>query len=111
MIARPCLRSQRRVQDDGSFSKSIDLVAHAKRTGAVITNAMVQELSDLIPEMTSLNISGCDNVTDIGLWCVQPLERQYDPGCYLRLHTCLWSHLCSLTHWHAEPPFNRTMAT
>ena len=70
-------------QDDGTFCKSLDLAAHSKRTGAVITNAIMQELSDLIPGITSLNISGCDAVTDVGIWCVMwwpLLISVYQPG-------------------------------
>ncbi len=35
----------------------------------MITNAIMQELSDLIPDMVSLNICDCDAVTDVGIWC------------------------------------------
>jgi hypothetical protein len=56
--------------DDCTFSNSIDLASHASETGAVITNAVVQELSDIVPSMTAVNINKCYEVTDIGLWCV-----------------------------------------
>ena len=64
------------LQDDGTFATTLDLAAHSRRTGASVTNAIVQELSDLIPNMTSLNLSGCDAVTDIGLWCVVTSFKQ-----------------------------------
>jgi hypothetical protein len=57
------------IDDNGNFLDTIDLHAHHEETGVPITNAVVQEVTDLIPGITSLNINDCNLVTDVGLWC------------------------------------------
>ena len=54
--------------DVGNFRSDIDLQAHARDSGSVVTDATVQEVADLCSEMTSLRITGCREVTDVGLW-------------------------------------------
>ena len=57
------------VDDDlQSLKLSIDLRAHAKESGVPVTNATVQELAAMIPNLTALNLSDCSDVTDVGLW-------------------------------------------
>ncbi len=68
------------MDESGSLSDVIDLEQYRKQNHTHITNAVVQELADLIPTMTSLNIAGCFEVTDVGLWCVH--------ACLPRLNCC-----------------------
>lgn len=58
------------MDESGAMSDEIDLAFYRKQNHTHITNAVVQELADLIPSMTSLNLSGCFEVTDVGLWYV-----------------------------------------
>ena len=56
------------MDETGALSDSIDLAQQRRENHQHITNAVVQELSDLIPSITSLNLQDCFEVTDIGLW-------------------------------------------
>lgn len=56
------------LDDEGNFVPTIDLSAYSKATGTAVTNGIVQEIADLIPGITSLNINGSTLVTDVGLW-------------------------------------------
>ncbi|GMH96083.1 hypothetical protein TrVE_jg13687 [Triparma verrucosa] len=58
--------------DERNFSimDKIDLHQHSLDTGVEITNATVQEVCAMKPDMTSLNLSQCSAVTDVGLWAI-----------------------------------------
>jgi len=58
--------------DEQNFSikDAIDLHQHSLDTGKEVTNVMVQEICVMKPDMTSLNLSKCDKVTDVGLWAI-----------------------------------------
>ena len=56
--------------DLGTFKQHIDLPRHALDSGAPITDATVQEVADLHPDVVSLNLRKCDQVTDVGLWAL-----------------------------------------
>ena len=58
--------------DDSSFSikDSINLHRHSLDTGKEVTNVLVQEVCVMKPDMTSLNLSQCRKVTDVGLWAI-----------------------------------------
>eukprot|EP00941_MAST-03F_sp_MAST-3F-sp1_P000797 g797.t1 len=57
-------------EDATHLSLDIDLPKYAKDSGNSITNSMVQELAEMVPYMTNLNLSGCKEVTDVGLWAL-----------------------------------------
>lgn len=56
--------------EDGTLSTDIDLKQYAIDSGQTITNAVVQELCAIQPHLTRLNLSGCSEVTDAGLWAI-----------------------------------------
>jgi hypothetical protein len=56
------------MDETGSLCDTIDLAYHRRVNHQHITNAVVQELSDLIPSITALNLEDCFEVTDTGLW-------------------------------------------
>jgi hypothetical protein len=51
------------------LSDDVDLTT-LLRDGARVTNAMVQELCMCTPHVRALNLAGCEEVTDAGLWAV-----------------------------------------
>ena len=57
------------LQDDlGRLRKDINLEVHASSSGVPVSNATVQEVCELNPELTILTLRNCDLVTDAGLW-------------------------------------------
>jgi F-box/leucine-rich repeat protein 2/20 len=48
----------------------IDLAKFGRDAGKVINNAVVQELCIVNPNITSLDMTGCDEVTDVALWAI-----------------------------------------
>ena len=50
-----------------TFKDNIDLETHSRVSGAVVTDKTVQEITELIPHLKVLNLSGCSDVTDNGL--------------------------------------------
>ncbi|KAF0722452.1 hypothetical protein AaE_009950, partial [Aphanomyces astaci] len=54
--------------DIGTFRTEIDLYQHAIDSGLAVTDATVQEVSHLVPGLTSLKLSNCIDVTDAGIW-------------------------------------------
>ncbi|ETV88806.1 hypothetical protein H257_00298 [Aphanomyces astaci] len=56
--------------DIGTFRTEIDLYQHAIDSGLAVTDAAVQEVSHLVPGLTSLKLSNCIDVTDAGIWSV-----------------------------------------
>lgn len=88
--------------DFGELKRSIDLVKHGKDTGAPITDGVLQELSDLHPHVESLNLHGCAQVTDVGLWalarnCID-LKRLFLGGCDQITHIGLRSLSLRCSH-------------
>ena len=84
------------MDESGSLSDAIDLAYHRRENHQHITNAVVQELSDLIPSITSLNLEDCFEVTDTGLWYVTtPAPPRTGPvtnGQHLKLHATRARH-------------------
>ena len=76
--------------DLGELKRDIDLVKHSEDTNTPITDGVLQELSDLHPSVESINLRGCDRITDIGLWA---LSR----NCIHLKHLCL-SGCDQITH-------------
>ena len=48
----------------------ISLHQYAVDTGKEVTNATVQELCIIQPNMIRLDMSHCEKVTDVGLWAI-----------------------------------------
>ena len=60
------------LKDDlGRLRLDVNLEVHAESSGIPVTNATVQEVCELNPQMTSLCVRNCFDVSDAGLWCVQ----------------------------------------
>ena len=57
-------------KEDGTFYNAIDLRQYGIDSGQLITNGIVQELCTVQPSMTSLDLSDCDLVSDVGLWAI-----------------------------------------
>jgi hypothetical protein len=56
--------------DNGSFANDIDLQKYSLESGQVVTNLLLQELSIIQPNIISLNLSQCKEITDVGLWAI-----------------------------------------
>jgi F-box/leucine-rich repeat protein 2/20 len=57
-------------EESWTIKKSINLHQHNLDTGTEITNAVVQEVCCMKPDVYSLNLKKCTSVTDIGLWAI-----------------------------------------
>ncbi|CAM9101386.1 unnamed protein product [Hapterophycus canaliculatus] len=55
---------------DCSIKKRLDLYVHQTETGRPVTDAVVQEVCKLRPDMIGLSLRDCTEVTDVGLWCI-----------------------------------------
>ncbi|CAM9339293.1 unnamed protein product [Scytosiphon promiscuus] len=55
---------------DCSIKKRLDLYVHQTETGRPVTDAVVQEVCKLRPDMIGLSLRDCIEVTDVGLWCI-----------------------------------------
>ncbi|CAM9318828.1 unnamed protein product [Ectocarpus sp. 8 AP-2014] len=55
---------------DCSIKKRLDLYVHQTETGRPVTDAVVQEVCKLRPEMIGLSLRNCIEVTDVGMWCI-----------------------------------------
>ena len=53
-----------------SIRHDIDLERHAIDTGQTVTDTTVQEICVMKPDMSSLNLSGCREVSDVALWAI-----------------------------------------
>jgi hypothetical protein len=56
--------------ENGTLLSSIDLRRYGIESGSVITNATVQELCGIHPKVQELNMTGCSQVSDVGLWAI-----------------------------------------
>ena len=56
--------------DLGSFKTEVDLREHAKDSGTVIRDVTVQEVADMNSDLKILSLSGCVEVTDVGIWAL-----------------------------------------
>ena len=57
-------------ENDWTIKSEIDLRQHYLDTGIEINNTTVQEVCVMKPDMVSLNLTLCSQVTDIGLWAI-----------------------------------------
>lgn len=64
MLRNFCNDENQRLKDD------IDLHKYSIDTGEEVTNATVQELCQLIPNIKRLDVTKCYQVSDVGLWCI-----------------------------------------
>lgn len=55
---------------NGTLAESIDLPKHARDSGNVITNSLIEEVASMHPNMRELNIVRCVELTDVGLWSI-----------------------------------------
>jgi len=57
-------------EEDGSLRRNIDLHEHALETGKPITDATVQEVCKLQPNLEELTLTNATLMGDVGLWAV-----------------------------------------
>lgn len=50
-----------------TFKDNIDLESHSLVSGTAVNDKSIQEITQMIPHLKILNISGCNDVTDNGL--------------------------------------------
>lgn len=53
--------------EHGDLKKVVDLEKHQKDSGRPISDAMLQQIGALNPEIEQLNLRNC-SFTDLGLW-------------------------------------------
>jgi F-box/leucine-rich repeat protein 2/20 len=56
--------------ENGELKDDIDLEVHGQESRQTITNATVQEVTEMNPRLKGLTINNCTGVTDIGLWSI-----------------------------------------
>jgi hypothetical protein len=56
--------------ENGSLLPVIDLRRYGMDSGQIITNGVVQELCGLHTRIENLNLQGCSQVSDVGLWAI-----------------------------------------
>lgn len=57
-------------ESGGAFRRVIDLRQHALDTGLEVSDATLQEVVATVPLVRGLNLTGCTQVTDAGLWAL-----------------------------------------
>ena len=57
-------------EHDHSITVNVNMEMFAEDSGEKVTNAVVQELCIIQPEMRSLNLRGCRDITDVSLWTI-----------------------------------------
>jgi hypothetical protein len=57
-------------EDDGAMRREISLQQYAIDSGEMITNATVQELCVVQPNIDYLNLTSCGLITDVALWTI-----------------------------------------
>ena len=58
------------LEENGSLKTDIDLEQYAVDAGEVITNATIQELCLIQPNLLTLNLKGCHHISDVALWTI-----------------------------------------
>ena len=58
------------LDSSGALNPHIDMVAHAIDSGVAITNSLLQEVLQFHPNVESLNLQACSEITDVGLWAI-----------------------------------------
>eukprot|EP00947_MAST-08B_sp_MAST-8B-sp1_P002745 g2745.t1 len=81
--------------EHGTLRDVVDLRQHAKDSGTSVTNATIQEVADIIPDLRGLSIRDCREVSDVGMWvlarsCTE-LRTLDLSGCLLVTHIGLRS--------------------
>jgi hypothetical protein len=71
--------------EHGELKDDIDLEAHGQESRQTITNATVQEVTEMNPRLKGLTLNNCSDVTDVGLWSV---ARNCTAIRALRTHAC-----------------------
>lgn len=56
--------------EDGTLINNVDLKRYGRESGEIITNTVVQEMCIIQPNMNSLNMTDCVQVSDVGLWSI-----------------------------------------
>lgn len=56
--------------EDGTLLKTVDLRRYGLDAGQVITNAIVQELCGVHNKIENLQLAGCSQISDVGLWAI-----------------------------------------
>ncbi|GMF10594.1 unnamed protein product [Phytophthora lilii] len=89
--------------ESGRFQQVIDLHQHGIDTGITVTDATLQEVVLTVPNLRGLNLSGCSQITDAGLWavarhCQAQLDTIYLAQCekVTELGLRLLAHNCKL---------------
>lgn len=58
------------LEENGGLKTEIDLEQYAIDAGEVITNATIQELCVIQPNLEVLNLKGCQLISDVALWTI-----------------------------------------
>lgn len=58
------------LDDKCGLLQVVDLYKYGVDTGEVVTNATVQELCAIQPNLTNLNLSNCSEISDVALWAI-----------------------------------------
>jgi hypothetical protein len=58
------------LEESGALKTDIDLEQYAIDAGEVITNATIQELCLIQPNLLTLNLNGCQLISDVALWTI-----------------------------------------
>lgn len=58
------------VLEDGTINDNVDLQQFGYDWGEVVTNAVLQELCSVQPNMRILNLANCLDISDVGLWSI-----------------------------------------
>eukprot|EP00644_Phytophthora_capsici_P008048 jgi/Phyca11/573965/estExt2_Genewise1.C_PHYCAscaffold_580106 len=89
--------------ESGRFQQVIDLHQHGIDSGITVTDATLQEVVLMVPNLRGLNLSGCSHITDAGLWavarhCQAQLDTIYLAQCekVTELGLRLLAHNCRL---------------
>lgn len=71
--------------EDGKMLREVSLRQYGRDSGETITNATVQELCAIHPDFLSLDMTGCSEVSDVGLWSIarhcRDLQKLTLSGC------------------------------
>lgn len=97
MLRNFCSGANEALKDD------IDLYAYSIDSGEEVTNATLQELCQMIPNIVRLDLSRCFQISDVGMWCIashcsNSIKHLVLAGCDQLTHVGLRSLSLACTH-------------
>lgn len=97
MLRNFCSGANEALKDD------IDLYAYSIDSGEEVTNATLQELCQMIPNITRLDLSRCFQISDVGMWCIashcsNSIQHLVLAGCDQLTHVGLRSLSLACSH-------------